>query len=163
MTTRSEVFTATGLLAFCVFNYVYLIPTQVVAEGSSSTYPLLINTLLALFSLAYLLEGFLIFRKQAKTQPEEAKKQTGFWQDYWRPLAMFGLTGVWIFTLEYIGFLPSTFVFLLLGAKIFRATNRRNTLIVCVVLPSLLTGIFMALNAPLPEGPLEEMIQAIIH
>jgi uncharacterized membrane protein len=156
-------FTAAGLLAFCVFNYVYLIPTQVVAEGSSSTYPHLINTLLALFSLAYLLEGYCIFRKQAKEKAKETKEQRGFWQDYWRPLAMFGLTGIWIFTLEYIGFLPSTFVFLFLGAKIFRAANLRNTLLVCVVLPSILTGIFMGLNAPLPEGPLEEMIQALIH
>ena len=49
MKPRKDLTIALGIIAFCVLNYVYLIPTQVAAEGSKTAYPHLLNIMLAIF------------------------------------------------------------------------------------------------------------------
>ena len=162
MKARSELMFASGIIAFCMLNYFYLIPTQVVAEGSSAAYPVLINSMLLLFALAYWAEGFLLFRKEAKARAENETGGGGFWSTHWRPLSLLGITGLWVFTMEYLGFLLTTCIFLFCAANIFATSSLKKAVIFSAALPLVVFSLFYLVNAPLPDGPVEALIMAVI-
>ena len=118
MNARSEMSIAGVLIGFCMLNYFYLIPTQVVAEGSSPVYPAMINTMLLCFSIAYLVEGARSWRLETRLKKKtvSAGARSGV---CWRPVAMLVTIGAWVLTMEWIGFLVSTFLFLTLSSRIF--------------------------------------------
>ncbi len=163
MNARSEISFASAIIAFCMFNYFYLIPTQVVAEGSSMVYPALINTMLLLFALAYWGEGLLLYRTEKLAQAAKEQSRAGFWEYYWRPLSLLGITGIWIFTMEWAGFLLGTIIFLFCATYIFAATSLKKVAVFSLILPLVVFSLFYLVNAPLPEGPLEDLIFAVIR
>ena len=160
MNVRSEMSIAGLLIGFCMLNYFYLIPTQVVAEGSSLVYPALVNTLLLCFSIAYLAEGIRSWRRE--TLPKNKATTAGGAGNgvYWRPIAMLVVTGFWVLTMEWIGFLFSTFIFLTLSSRIFGSKSWRKTLALSLVMPLVVYLVFWGLNSVLPEGPLEGLIRS---
>lgn len=163
MKARSEMSIAGALIGFCMLNYFYLIPTQVVAEGSSLIYPALVNTMLLCFAIAYLVEGIRIWRREpapAEKPAAAADRGSGI---YWRPVTMLIVTGLWILTMEWIGFLCSTFLFLTLSSRIFGSKSWHKTLMLSLVMPVVVYIIFMGLNSVLPEGPLEELIRTLLN
>jgi len=159
MNARSELSIAMVLIGFSMLNYFYLIPTQVVAEGSSPVYPALINTMLLCFSLAYLAEGVRSWRKERQVQGEAAG---GGKKLMVRPLAMLVVTGAWVLSMEYLGFIISTFAFLMIASRIFGSKSWSKTLILSVAMPLIIYFVFRGLNALLPEGPAEELINLIL-
>lgn len=161
MNARSEMSIAGVLIGFCVLNYFYLIPTQVVAEGSSPVYPLLVNSMLLCFSLAYLAESFRVIRREKASGQESGGKQASD-HTLWRPLAMLVTTGAWVLTMEWLGFILSTFLFLLIASRIFGSKKLIPTLSLSVIMPLVIHFIFVGLNSVLPEGPVEELLTAII-
>ena len=162
MNTRSEISIAGVLIGFCMLNYFYLIPTQVVAEGSSPVYPILINTMLLCFSIAYLAEGLRSWRRETHRGKKANAADGAINWIYWRPVAMLVVTGLWVLSLEWIGFLFSTFLFLTLSSRIFGSQSWRKTLILSVVMPLVVYSIFLGLNSILPEGPLEGLIRSLL-
>lgn len=162
MNARSEMSIAGVLIGFCLLNYFYLIPTQVVAEGSSPVYPALINTMLLCFSIAYLAESFRSWRRETRREKKAITADDADYRIYWRPLAMLVVTGLWVLTLEWIGFLFSTFLFLMLSSRIFGSKSWRKTLTLSVVMPLVVYSIFWGLNSVLPEGPLEGLIRSLL-
>lgn len=162
MNVRSEMSIAAALIGFCMLNYFYLIPTQVVAEGSSLVYPALINTMLLCFSIAYLAEGFRSWRRETRRQAEKAITDGAGKGIYWRPIAMLSVTGLWVLTMEWFGFLFSTFAFLTVSSRIFGSKSWRKTLTLSLVMPLVVYFIFWALNSVLPEGPLEGLIRSLL-
>ncbi|MFH2125128.1 MAG: tripartite tricarboxylate transporter TctB family protein [Pseudomonadota bacterium] len=160
MNARSELSIATVLIGFSMLNYFYLIPTQVVAEGSSPVYPALINTMLLCFSLAYLAEGVRSWRKERQAQSEGTGG--GGKKLMVRPLAMLVVTGAWVLTMEHLGFIISTFAFLMIASRIFGSKSWSKTVILSVVMPLIIYFVFRGLNALLPEGPAEELINLIL-
>ncbi|MBU1155479.1 MAG: tripartite tricarboxylate transporter TctB family protein [Proteobacteria bacterium] len=162
MNARSELSIATVLIGFSMLNYFYLIPTQVVAEGSSPVYPALINTMLLCFALAYLAEGVRCWRKEKLAQGEGGSCSTGGGKLMVRPLAMLVVTGAWVLSMEYLGFIISTFVFLMIASRIFGSKSWSKTLILSVAMPLIISFVFRGLNALLPEGPAEELINLIL-
>ena len=161
MNARSELSIAGVLIGFCILNYFYLIPTQVVAEGSSPVYPLLVNSMLLCFSLAYLAEAVRVVRREkASGQGDAGKKASG--HSLWRPLGMLAATGAWVLTMEWLGFILSTFLFLLIASRIFGSKKWIPTLGLSVIMPLAIHFIFVALNSVLPEGPVEELLSMII-
>ena len=161
MNARSEMSIAGVLIGFCVLNYFYLIPTQVVAEGSSPVYPLLVNSMLLCFSLAYLAESFRVMRREKSSGQEGGGKQSSD-HTLWRPLAMLVTTGAWVLTMEWLGFILSTFIFLLIASRIFGSKKLIPTLGLSVIMPLVIHFVFVGLNSVLPEGPVEELLTAII-
>ncbi|MCB2225443.1 MAG: tripartite tricarboxylate transporter TctB family protein [Desulfarculaceae bacterium] len=159
MNARSELSIAGVLIAFSLLNYFYLIPTQVVAEGSSPIYPALINTMLLCFSLAYLGEGVRAWRREKK---ESEGRPAGAGKNMLRPVAMLVVTGAWVLTMDYIGFIISTFFFLVVASRIFGSESWSKTIIMAVVMPLIISFIFRGLNAVLPEGPAEELLNLIL-
>jgi len=163
MNVRSEVSIAVALIGFCMLNYFYLIPTQVVAEGSSLVYPALVNTILLCFSIAYLAEGVRSWRVETRLKNKAAVSDGAAGNGiYWRPIAMLVVIGFWVLTMEWIGFLTSTFVFLIFSSRIFGSKSWRKTLIFSLVMPLVVYLIFRGLNSVLPEGPLEELIRSLL-
>ncbi len=164
MNLRSEISIAGVLIGFCLINYFYLIPTQVVAEGSSPVYPTLINTMLLLFAVAYLVEGVSSWQKikSDAAQQEQVSSEGVGNKVFARPVAMLAVTGVWVLTLEYVGFIVSTCVFLVISSRIFGSKSWPKTLTLSVVMPFIIYFIFVGLNSLLPEGPLEELIRSIL-
>lgn len=162
MNARSELSIAGVLIGFSLLNYFYLIPTQVVAEGSSPVYPALINTLLLCFSLAYLAEGIRSWRQERKAQGEGRSRAAGGGKLMLRPLAMLAVTGAWVFSMESLGFIISTFMFLILASRIFGSKSWSKALIMSVAMPLVIYFVFRALNALLPEGPAEELINLLL-
>jgi putative tricarboxylic transport membrane protein len=161
MSARSELSIAGVLIGFCLLNYFYLIPTQVVAEGSSPVYPMLTNTMLLCFSLAYFFEGIRCWRRQRKEE-NPASCSTGGGKLMLRPLAMLVVTGAWVLSMDYLGFIISTFIFLIIASRIFGSKSWSKTLIMSVAMPLVISFIFRGLNAVLPEGPAEEFISWLL-
>jgi Tripartite tricarboxylate transporter TctB family len=163
MKTRSEINFAIGIIVFCLFNHFYLIPSQVVAEGSSPVYPMMVNGMLLFFGIALLVEGVFQLRKE-KTDPA-AEKQTLkiFWERYWRPLTLLAAMTIWILSLDLTGFLPSTIIFLFCSSLIFGGKNLKRISLLSLSLPTIVFSLFHWVNAPLPAGPLEHLILLIIR
>lgn len=168
MNLRIELYVASGLIAFCLINYFYLIPTQVIAEGSSPTYPLLTNSLLLVFSLAYLWEGLHRLRKDRRQRQEnedqaaaseEAARQRFYWR---RPVALLVLCAVWLQVMEAVGFIVSTFFFLLLATRIFATRGLIKSLVFSLVMPVVLYALFRSLGSLLPQGPLERWLETFL-
>lgn len=162
MNARSELSIAGVLIAFCLLNYFYLIPTQVVAEGSSPVYPLLINTMLLCFSLAYLWEGFRALKQEKRQAAEDGEQPPASKAIMWRPLAVLVVTGAWILTMEWLGFILSTFLFLLIASRLFGSKNWGKGLALSVAMPLVIYIVFRLLNSILPTGPVEELIEKFI-
>ena len=156
----SEMSIAGVLIGFCMLNYFYLIPTQVVAEDTSMV--IRVNTKLLCFSIAYLIEGLSSWRRETRREKKAAAAEGADNGIYWRPVAMLVVTGLWVLTLEWIGFLFSTFLFLMLSSRIFGSKSWPKTLTLSVVMPLVVYSIFWMLNSILPEGPLEGLIRSLL-
>jgi len=163
MNARSELSFATAIIVFCIFNYFYLIPKHVVAEGSSMVYPTLINTMLLLFGLAYWGEGFILYRKEKLAKTLEGKVEESFWENYWRPASLLAITTIWIFSMEVLGFLFTTITFLFCASYIFAANSLKKVIVFSLILPLVVFSLFYLVNAPLPEGPVEALIFKVLR
>ena len=161
MNTRLGLSIAGVLVGFCLLNYFYLIPTQVEAEGSSTFYPQLVNSMLLFFSLAYLIESVHRMRLE-KSREEDVTGQQAFDLTIWRPLALLVVTGAWVLTMEWIGFILSTFIFLMIASHIFGSKKLVPTLSLSLIMPLAIYFIFVGLNSLLPEGPLEGLIRSLL-
>lgn len=158
MKPRKELIIALGLLAFCGLNYFYLIPVQVEAEGSSSTYPILLNIMMAIFSVAYAIEAFRLMKKQAAEGLAEQETGPGFMALYGRTLLLIAATAIWLFVMGAAGFILSTFLFLLVASYIFGSRSKWKPIVLSLAMPFIFYSIFRGLNSQLPEGPIESIL-----
>lgn len=161
MSSRSEINVAAGMIVFCLFNFFYLIPSQVTAEGSSPVYPMLINGVLLIFAVAYLVEGILQFKKE----PQKSKGQSlkAMWRNHWRPWSLLIAMAVWIILLDFAGFLPSTIGFLFFSSYVFGAKSLKRVAALSIILPVFVFSLFHWVNAPLPAGPVEDLILLMLR
>lgn len=162
MKPRKELAIALGILAFCALNLRYFIPAQVAAEGSSTTYPHLLNGMLAFFALAYALEAVRQMWKSPAGERAEAGEKPSFLDVYGRTLLLMAVTGVWLFAMEATGFILSTFIFLPVAAYIFGSRSRWKPLVLGLVMPLIFYGVFRALHSQLPQGPVEALLSHLL-
>ncbi|MGD8561026.1 MAG: tripartite tricarboxylate transporter TctB family protein [Desulfarculaceae bacterium] len=160
MNSRTELGISCGLIIFCLINYLFIIPIEVKAEGSSTTYPFLINTMLLIFALAYGVESVLKLRKEAPVARQ--KKEKGFVEQYGRTVLLILLTGLWVVAMESAGFILSTVIFLMIAARIFGTRSWGKTLALSLIMPFLFYGVFRGLNSLLPEGPVESLLSGLL-
>ena len=159
MKARKELAIALGILAFCLLNWLYLIPSQVLEEGSSTVYPHLLNSILAMFGLAYAVEAFRQMQKEEKTVK---KKGPSFIAAYGRTLLLILATAIWLFSMEAAGFILSTVLFLIAASYIFGAKSLWKPLALSLVMPFLFYGVFRGLNSMLPQGPVEVVLDKLL-
>ncbi|MBA7515449.1 hypothetical protein ES705_07489 [subsurface metagenome] len=162
MKIRRETKIASGLIVFCLFNYFYLIPSQVINQGSIPTYPLIVNTLILFFSVGYFFQS--IFQKIIKDG--DGQKNKGFktvMKPVWRAVVLIIFIGIWVSALDYLGFLLSTVVLLIGSIILFGSRNYTKTIIISIIFPIFVYFLFRGvLKTTLPEGLLEGILERII-
>ena len=162
MKPRKEFVIALGILAFCVLNFAILIPSQVAAEGSKTTYPHLLNIMMALFAICYAVEAVLQMKKTPlETDPGPGSGQ-GFIATYGRTLLLIIAMAIWLFSMDVAGFLLSSFLFLLAAAFIFGSRSIWKPAVLSIAMPLIFHAIFRSLNSMLPEGPIENLLYKLL-
>jgi len=152
---------AFGLIVFCLFNYFYLIPSQVINQGSVSTYPFTINTLILLSSVGYFFQS--IFQNIKKTNSQKNKSAQKIQKNAQRAIVIIILIGIWVLALDYIGFLLSTIIFLAGSIITLGSRNYTKIVIISILFPLFMYFLFRGvLKTTLPEGFLENILEKII-
>lgn len=169
---------AVGIIVFCLFNYFYLIPAQVIDKGSSPVYPYLVNSMLTLFSLGYLMESYFAMRRNSREAGSEHTAEDSLGRgencDHEEPAAsakakalrvalLFVLMALWYWLLEDLGFMLSAFIFLVLSSIVYGAKSPVKIGLLSVAMPLIFHIIFRSLGSALPEGPVEELITSILY
>lgn len=162
MKIRRETKIASGLIVFCLFNYFYLIPTQVIKQGSVPTYPLIVNTLILLSSVGYFFQS--IFQKIIKDRNSQKNKSLEKIQKpIWKAIVLIIFIGIWVSVLDYVGFLLSTIVLLIGSIILFGSHNYTKIIIISILFSIFVYFLFRGvLKTALPEGFLENILERII-
>ncbi|MBN2395379.1 MAG: tripartite tricarboxylate transporter TctB family protein [Candidatus Atribacteria bacterium] len=161
MKYRNDTIIAFGLIVFCLINYFYLIPSQVIKQGSQSTYVYIVNTFLFLSSIGYFFQG--ILQKKFLTSGNQENKIN---KDSKKSIIIIILVAIWILLMDYLGFLLSTIVFLIVSiATLSNPPRNYPKLLILSILFSLFIYILFTviLKTILPEGILEVLLQDIIY
>lgn len=149
---------ASVLIVFCLFNYFYLIPSQVINQGSTPTYPLIVNTLILFFSVGYFFQS--IFQKIIKVK--NGQKNKGL-KTVWRAVVLIIFIGIWVSVLDSLGFLLSTIILLIGSIILFGSRSYTKTIIISIIFPIFVYFLFRGvLKTALPEGFLEDILERII-
>lgn len=153
---------ASGLIVFCLFNYFYLIPSQVINQGSVPTYPFIVNTLILLSSVGYFFQS--IFQNTIKETDNQKNKDAQKKQkNAQRAIVIIILIGIWVLALDYIGFLLSTIIFLAGSIIVCGSRNYIKVAIISILFPLFMYFLFRGvLKTTLPEGFLENILEKII-
>lgn len=169
MTTRqftADVKIAIGILVFSLINYIILIPQYVIKCSTSPIYPYIVNTLILFSGIGYLFESL---GRRDKTKSEEVVNQedrpvVDHQKRYSTARVFFVIltTGVWIWSMEFVGFLLSAFIFLPAVSLLYGSRKKKRIMVVTVVLPIILYSVFRLLNTSLPEGPLEDILNRML-
>ncbi len=162
MKVRNELVIVLVLLVFCIINYFILIPHQIVAEGSSSIYPNLINFMLLAFTLVYGVEVIRCMRKETSENDGAKISIKGFFSSYGRTIILIVLTGGWILAMDIAGFILSSVIFLLAASQVFGSRSLWKSAALSLIMPFLFYGLFRGLNSLLPEGPVESLLSNLI-
>ena len=162
MKIRRETKIASGLIVFCLFNYFYLIPSQVINQGSVPTYPFIVNTLILLSSVGYFFQS--IFQNTIKETDNQKNKDAQKKQkNAQRAIVIIILIGIWVLALDYIGFLLSTIIFLAGSIIVCGSRNYIKVAIISILFPLFMYFLFRGeLKTTLPEGVLENILEKII-
>lgn len=147
------------LLLLIVLNQFYLIPHEVIAYGTSSTYPDLLNGMMACFTLCYLLEAL----HRRRQQRDAAARVSLNPAVLCKPAALLLCIWLWVDGCERIGFLLSSMALLTAGCLLYgeRSPVKIAALAVCFPLGILL--FFTALRSVLPEGPVDIWILSLVR
>jgi len=153
---------ALGLIVFCLLNYFYLIPTQVIKQGSAPTYPLIVNTIILLSSIGYFFQS--IFKKIIKDRNYQKNKSfKKIQKSVLKAIVLIIFMGIWVSVLGYVGFLLSTIIFLMGSIIVCGSRNYSKIVILSILFSLFLYFLFRAvLKTALPEGFLEKILEKII-
>jgi len=111
--------------------------------------PLLIPRLVA--SSLLVAAGMLLLRSLAARSRILESRLQGL--NLWRVSGVAVLTGGYVFTLERVGFVPTTFIFLLLFGLVLGERRWSRLIFFAIIVPAAIHIIFDAtLNVPLPRG-----------
>ena len=154
MRIRKDIARLVLLCILVAVNYLYLIPVQVVEEGSDPVYPLLLNGILAFLLIFYALE---LLRSRRKLGISLV-----VWQIYPRRagkvILLLALVWGWAEALNHLGFIVPTMCFLGLSVWLYGERSWSRIVLVMVVSPVLLYILFVLFGSYLPQGPLEQYI-----
>ena len=162
MKIRRETKIASGLIVFCLFNYFYLIPSQVINQGSIPTYPFIVNTLILLSLVGFFFQS--IFQSTIKeTDSQKNKDAQKKQKNAQRAIVIIIFIGIWVLMLDYIGFLLSTIIFLAGSIIVCGSRNYTKVIIISILFPLFMYFLFRGvLKTTLPEGFLENILEKII-
>jgi len=159
---------ALGLITFCLINYFYLIPTQVVQQGSSPVYPLIVNTFILVSSIGYFYQSTLRRKRVSEGEEFEEKKVSSTEKGgksikpALRVIAQTAFIIIWVTVLEYVGFLLSSMVFLAASIILYGSRNYFKIITASILFPLVIYLLFkVVLKTALPEGILENLLGSV--
>jgi hypothetical protein len=146
------------LFAFSIINQVYLIPVEIISQGSSGTFPYLLNEVLVVFTILYLIET--LRRKKLKI---DKSARISIDSSAVKPVILLIILFLWTETVEYIGFILSSASLLAATAFLY---GERSIIKICwlsIIAPFLIFIFFALLKSTLPLGPIEIYLLSTIR
>jgi putative tricarboxylic transport membrane protein len=98
---------------------------------SSAFYPRILLSIFGVISIILFVRSFLP-QKNNNDQKKEKVTLRKFWMEYGKIIVLFLLTGAYVFSLEKIGFLITTIVFMLCSQAVLMGWKNRKNLILNV-------------------------------
>ncbi|MGE9985057.1 tripartite tricarboxylate transporter TctB family protein [Desulfovibrio sp. SGI.169] len=145
------------LLFLAAANHWLLIPGQVLAEGSETFYPYLLNTALVILLPCYAWE---IWRSRGRNDAPL------FWEpglaDLGRILCLLGGIWLWADAMKHLGFILPTAFFLALCGWLYGEKSVRKLALLALVSPFVLYALFTMLGAALPQGGIEIWLSPLL-
>jgi putative tricarboxylic transport membrane protein len=144
------------LLIFCLINYFYLIPTQVLKQGSSANYPYIVISFLTIFTLIY----FIISVKKMKNKESDYINIKPFDNlSFLKFASLFLLIIIYVYLIESVGFILISFIFLMVVMIIYGIKDYFRIVIIAILFPIFVSYIFrILLHSILPGGVIEKII-----
>lgn len=170
---KKDFWVISALILFTVINAFWLIPSYVAAEGTSSSYPHLLNIIFGIFSIGYLIDYGITRSRAVKNfftavstagspSGSEGKESSMSASHLLKVVLILVSVFIWVFLLEKIGFLLATFLFLTVTSFIYGERSSKKIFIFSIFFPLLIVIIFILLNAGLPSGIIEETLHSLI-
>jgi len=139
------------LLIFSLINFFLLIPLQVGPWGSDQTiFPLFVNTLLLLVSSLLVWRSFSLKKKLLNERIFPPRCMSN------KVLFIMIVTGIYAFTMEFVGYFIITPLCLILGMSYFKVKWRIVVLVTLIITLGIYFLFEKALCSPLPMGILCE-------
>ncbi len=152
MRTLHRDFFAVAVLAVVVLiNQFYLVPKEVLAHGTSSTYPQMLNGLLAVFTVCYFVEAL---RQRKRGADGKALIQVNI-AAMAKPVSLLACIWLWVEGAHYAGFLVPTALLLVSASLLYGERSPGKIAALSLIAPLAIFLFFAALNSALPDGPLD--------
>ena len=145
------------LVAFILINHFYLIPVQVIAQGSPETFPRILNTMLALCTLFYIIETLRRRRRGLDAKdvlPLDMRAAA-------KPALLLLSIWVWAEGIDFFGFISPSILLLVVASLLYGERSVRKITALAVLFPVCAFVFFTALKTVLPSGPIENWIIAV--
>lgn len=156
MKINKNITIALGLIFFCIFNYFYLIPNQVIKQGSSPHYPLIIITFILFFSILYLVLAII------KKNNENVIIQEGRYLnrlDNLRVIITIILLILYVNLIEVFGFILTTTITFIMSIFLYGSRDYFKMGLILFLFSLILSYAFrILLHSTLPGGILEQLI-----
>ena len=145
------------LVAFMLINQFYLIPVQVIAEGSPATFPHILNALLAICTTFYIIETVRRRRRGLDTKdilPVDMRAAA-------KPILLLLSIWVWAECMEFLGFIIPSIFLLAATSLLYGERSGRKIASLAILFPIFAFVFFSTLKTMLPVGPIENWIFAL--
>lgn len=149
----------TLLFLLVIINQAYLIPHEVIAYGTSATYPTLLNGMMAVFSACYLFEAL---RKRRLKTDGTSKIPLDF-KGLCKPAGLLLCIWLWVDGCESIGFMLSSMALLVASCLLYGERSPTKIAALAISMPLVLLVFFATLRSVLPEGPVDTWILNILR
>lgn len=156
MKINKNIIIALGLIFFCIFNYFYLIPNQVIRQGSSPYYPLTIITFILFFSILYLVLAVI-----------KKNNENVIIQEYRHPERLGNLRVIitiillilYVNLIEVFGFILTTTITFIMSIFLYGSRDYFKMGLILFLFSLILSFVFrILLHSTLPGGILEQLI-----
>lgn len=145
-----------GIIGFCILNYFYLIPIQVIKQGSAPHYPLIVITFISFFSIVYFLLA--IFKKYNRHTIVQKDKYFGKTAIFRVVITMFLLI-IYVNVIEFYGFILVTTIMLIISMILYGSKDYFSIGVISILFTLLVSYVFrILLHSILPGGILEQII-----
>lgn len=156
MKINKNVIIALGLIFFCIFNYFYLIPDQVIKHGSSPYYPLIVITFILFFSILYIILA-IIKKNNENVSIQEYRYPKRL--DNLRVIITMILLILYVSLIEVFGFILTTTITLIVSIVLYGSRDYFKMGLISFSFALILSYVFrILLHSTLPGGILEQLI-----
>jgi hypothetical protein len=158
MRTLHKNFVSIALLAaFLLINHFYLVPVQVIAQGSPATFPHLLNALLAICTIFYLIET--VRRRRHGLDAKDVLPVD--MQAAAKPALLLLSIWIWAACIDSFGFIIPSILLLAATSLLYGERSIRKIAALAILFPIFAFVFFTLLKTKLPSSFIEDWILAV--